>query len=96
QLTKAEKDFVPEESRKHAIIIKTRAWETLPSLLKSRKMSSGVVMDGKFYVIGGSGGKDGKALSCGEEYDFESKMWRQIPYIVAPPNELYAADCTLQ
>ncbi|GJX80330.1 F-box/kelch-repeat protein SKIP11-like protein [Tanacetum coccineum] len=85
----------------------TGAWETLPSLLKSRKMSSGVVMDGKFYVIGGSGGKDGKALSCGEEYDFESKMWRKIPNMspgggtgsMAPPllavvaNELYAADC---
>ncbi|GJW69357.1 F-box/kelch-repeat protein SKIP11-like protein [Tanacetum coccineum] len=90
--SKAGQDFVPEELRKHAIIIETRAWETLPSMLKSRKMSSGVMMHGKFYVSGG-GGKDGKALSCGEEYDFEAKKWRQIPYIVAPPNELYAADC---
>nr|GEU93240.1 hypothetical protein [Tanacetum cinerariifolium] len=89
--SKAGQDFVPKDSRKHAII-ETGAWETLPSMLKSRKMSSGVMMHGKFYVIGG-GGKDGKALSCGEEYDFEAKKWRQIPYILALPNELYAADC---
>ena len=87
----------------------TGAWETLPSLMKSRKMSSGVIMDGKFYVIGGSGGKDGKALHCGEEYDFHAKKWRHIPNMspgggtgsMAPPllavvnNELYAADCLL-
>ncbi|PWA91512.1 galactose oxidase, beta-propeller [Artemisia annua] len=85
----------------------TGAWETLPSLIKSRKMCSGVIMDGKFYAIGGSGGKDGKALHCGEEYDFDAKKWRHIPNMspgggtgsMAPPllavvdNELYAADC---
>ncbi|PWA59193.1 galactose oxidase, beta-propeller [Artemisia annua] len=46
-------------------------------------------------------------LSCGEEYDFQAKKWRQIPNMLpgggtgstAPPllavvaNELYAADC---
>ncbi|KAM0000222.1 putative kelch-type beta propeller [Helianthus debilis subsp. tardiflorus] len=83
------------------------AWETLPSLLKPRKMSSGVFMDDKFYVIGGCGGEDMKPLSCGEEYDPVAKTWRVIPDMwtgggggsMAPPllavvdNELYAADC---
>nr|XP_043639761.1 F-box/kelch-repeat protein SKIP11-like [Erigeron canadensis] len=85
----------------------TGAWETLPSLLKPRKMSSGVYMDGKFYVIGGSGGNDMKPYDCGEEYDLATKKWRAIPNMSpgggggssAPPllavvdNELYAADC---
>ncbi|KAJ0753770.1 putative kelch-type beta propeller [Helianthus annuus] len=44
-------------------------WETLPSQLKPRKMSSGMFMDDKFYVIGECGGEDMKPLSCGEEYD---------------------------
>ncbi|KAI3726551.1 hypothetical protein L1987_66349 [Smallanthus sonchifolius] len=83
-------------------------WETLPSLLKPRKMSSGVFMDGRFYVIGGCGGLDMKSLSCGEEYDPVAKKWRVIPdmspsggggSMASPPllavvdNELYAADC---
>ncbi|GJT15042.1 F-box/kelch-repeat protein SKIP11-like protein [Tanacetum coccineum] len=33
---------------------KTGAWEMLPSLLKSGKMSSGVMMHGELYVIGSS------------------------------------------
>ncbi|KAK9066838.1 hypothetical protein SSX86_014161 [Deinandra increscens subsp. villosa] len=85
----------------------TGAWETLPSLLKPRKMSSGVFMDGRFYVIGGCGGSDMKQLSCGEEYDPIAKKWKVIPNMspgggvgsMAPPllavvdNELYVADC---
>ncbi|KAI3729164.1 hypothetical protein L6452_17815 [Arctium lappa] len=82
-------------------------WETLPSMLKPRKLSSGVFMDGKFYVIGGIGGSDMESLTCGEEYDLETKKWTEIPNMapglvgpsMAPPlvtvvnNELYAADC---
>lgn len=78
-------------------------WETLPSMKKPRKMCSGVFMDGKFYVIGGS---NTDLLSCGEEYNLETKSWREIPNMCprrtgpteAPPlvavvnNELYAAD----
>ncbi|XP_071704612.1 F-box/kelch-repeat protein At1g26930-like [Rutidosis leptorrhynchoides] len=85
----------------------TGAWEMLPSLLKPRKMSSGVVMDGKFYVIGGSDGIGKKAMMCGEEYDPISKKWRHVPNmspgggadLMAPPllavidNQLYAANC---
>ncbi|KAL4569540.1 hypothetical protein LXL04_025180 [Taraxacum kok-saghyz] len=81
-------------------------WETLPSMIKPRKMCSGVYIDGKFYAIGGIGQRL-TSLTCGEEYDFETKKWTEIPNMMpidarggrtAPPllavvsNELYAAD----
>ncbi|KAJ0634411.1 putative kelch-type beta propeller [Helianthus debilis subsp. tardiflorus] len=55
------------------------AWETLPHMLKPRKMCSGVFMDNKFYVIGGIGGTDMKPLTCGEEYDLGTRVWKEIP-----------------
>ncbi|KAF9625990.1 hypothetical protein IFM89_028376 [Coptis chinensis] len=81
----------------------TGTWVTLPSMNKPRKMCSGVFMDGKFYVIGGS---NSELLSCGEEYNLETRTWREIPNMFpgrngpteAPPlvavvnNQLYAAD----
>lgn len=81
----------------------TGTWTTLPSMNKPRKMCSGVFMDGKFYVIGGS---NSELLSCGEEYNLETKTWREIPNMFpgrngpteAPPlvavvnNQLFAAD----
>ncbi|KAL0692729.1 hypothetical protein Bca4012_059909 [Brassica carinata] len=51
---------------------------------KPRKMCSGVFMDGKFYVIGGIGGDDSKLLTCGEEYDLETKKWTRIPDLSPP------------
>ncbi|KAF8390243.1 hypothetical protein HHK36_024768 [Tetracentron sinense] len=54
----------------------TGTWLTLPSMNKPRKMCSGVFMDGKFYVIGGS---NSRLLTCGEEYNLETKTWREIP-----------------
>ncbi|XP_071705690.1 F-box/kelch-repeat protein SKIP11-like [Rutidosis leptorrhynchoides] len=54
-------------------------WETLPNMLKPRKMCSGVFMDYKFYVIGGIGGADMKPLTCGEEYDLRTRVWTEIP-----------------
>ncbi|XVE53257.1 hypothetical protein DITRI_Ditri02bG0189700 [Diplodiscus trichospermus] len=59
----------------------TQKWETLPSMNKPRKMCSGVFMDKKFYVIGGIGGvgNDPRVLTCGEEYDLETKRWTEIP-----------------
>ncbi|KAL8230045.1 hypothetical protein R6Q57_014945 [Mikania cordata] len=57
----------------------TGAWETLPNMLKPRKMCSGVFMDNKFYVIGGIGGTDMKPLTCGEEYDLRTRVWKEIP-----------------
>ncbi|KAK6242773.1 hypothetical protein SCA6_008162 [Theobroma cacao] len=59
----------------------TQRWETLPSMNKPRKMCSGVFMDKKFYVIGGTGGlgNDARVLTCGEEYDLETRRWTEIP-----------------
>ncbi|XWS34072.1 hypothetical protein CRYUN_Cryun21dG0007700 [Craigia yunnanensis] len=59
----------------------TQKWETLPSMNKPRKMCSGVFMDKKFYVIGGTGGvgNDAMVLTCGEEYDLETRKWTEIP-----------------
>lgn len=54
-------------------------WETLPSMIKPRKMCSGVFMDDKFYVIGGIGGTEMKPLACGEEYDLRTREWKEIP-----------------
>ncbi|XP_057949148.1 F-box/kelch-repeat protein At1g26930-like [Malania oleifera] len=57
----------------------TGKWETLPSMNKSRKMCSGVFMDGKFYVLGGIGGSESKVLTCGEEFNLETRTWTEIP-----------------
>ncbi|KAL1828803.1 F-box/kelch-repeat protein At1g26930 [Daucus carota subsp. sativus] len=54
-------------------------WEALPNMNKTRKMCSAVFMDGKFYVIGGIGGSDSKLLTCGEEYDLQTRIWTEIP-----------------
>lgn len=54
----------------------TQTWTTLPSMNKPRKMCSGVFMDGKFYVIGGVGGRG--PLRCGEEFDLETGTWTEI------------------
>ncbi|KAE8732040.1 F-box/kelch-repeat protein [Hibiscus syriacus] len=56
-------------------------WETLPSMNTPRKMCSGIFMDKKVYVLGGTGGVGSNAtvLTCGEEYDLEIKKWTQIP-----------------
>ncbi|XP_047322612.1 F-box/kelch-repeat protein SKIP11-like [Impatiens glandulifera] len=57
----------------------TGIWKTLPSMNKQRKMCSGVFMDGKFYVIGGTEGSDSKVLTCGEEFNLETEIWTEIP-----------------
>ncbi|XP_016746114.1 F-box/kelch-repeat protein At5g60570 isoform X2 [Gossypium hirsutum] len=52
-------------------------WQTLPDMNFPRKLCSGFFMDGKFYVIGGlSSHKD--CLTCGEEYNIETRSWRRI------------------
>ena len=35
-------------------------------------------MDGKFYVIRGTGGAKSKWLTCEEEYDLEMRTWTEI------------------
>uniref|UniRef100_A0A1D1YAG1 F-box/kelch-repeat protein SKIP11 n=1 Tax=Anthurium amnicola TaxID=1678845 RepID=A0A1D1YAG1_9ARAE len=81
-----------------------QTWISLPSMHKPRKMCSGVFMNKKFYVIGGT--STNGQLTCGEEYDLETRTWRVIPNMFplqngatgAPPlvavvnDELYAAD----
>ncbi|KAJ0103176.1 hypothetical protein Patl1_05606 [Pistacia atlantica] len=57
----------------------TQTWKILPSINKPRKMSSGVFMDGKFYVIGGIGGPDSKLSTYGEEFYLETETWTKIP-----------------
>ncbi|KAE9608452.1 putative kelch-type beta propeller [Lupinus albus] len=57
----------------------TGTWELLPDMNKARKMCSGVFIDGKFYVIGGIGLGNSKQLTCGEEFDLETRKWREIP-----------------
>ena len=84
----------------------TQTWTDLPVMNVPRKMCSGVFMDKKFYVIGGTNPEG--ALTCGEEFDPETGRWRLIPNMYppqgsargAPPlvavvkDELYAADCS--
>lgn len=41
-------------------------------------------MDGKFYVIRGTGGAKSKWLTCEEEYDLEMRTWTEIQNM--PPN----------
>lgn len=57
----------------------TGTWEVLPNMNKARKMCSGVFIDGKFYVIGGIGVGNSKQLTCGEEFDLQTRKWREIP-----------------
>ncbi|CAL0319920.1 unnamed protein product [Lupinus luteus] len=57
----------------------TGTWELLPNMNKPRKMSSGVFIDGKFYVVGGIGEDNVRQLTCGEEFDLETRKWREIP-----------------
>ncbi|GAB2264940.1 hypothetical protein Dimus_000011 [Dionaea muscipula] len=52
-------------------------WEPLPDMISPRKLCSGFFMDGKFYVIGGMSNHTDR-LSCGEEYDMETRTWRRI------------------
>lgn len=57
----------------------TGMWELLPNMNKARKMCSGVFIDGKFYVIGGIGVGNSRQLTCGEEFDLQTRKWREIP-----------------
>ncbi|XP_057542030.1 F-box/kelch-repeat protein SKIP11-like [Amaranthus tricolor] len=74
-----------------------QTWETLPPMIKPRKMCSGIFMDDKFYVIGGIGGSESKVLNCGEEFDLTTKTWTEIPNMspakfgVALENDMPAA-----
>ncbi|KAK2357510.1 hypothetical protein P8452_76806 [Trifolium repens] len=64
----------------------TGTWEILPNMNTPRKMCSAVFMDGKFYVLGGVGVDKTTQLTCGEEFDLETRKWRKIPYMCPPRN----------
>ncbi|KAF5751537.1 F-box/kelch-repeat protein [Tripterygium wilfordii] len=80
-------------------------WELLPNMHTQRKLCSGFFMDGKFYVIGGMSGPT-VSLTCGEEYDLETREWRKIegmspnvstaahapPLVAVVGNQLYAFE----
>jgi hypothetical protein len=80
-------------------------WEILPNMHTPRRLCSSFFMDGKFYVIGGMSSIT-VSLTCGEEYDLQTRSWRKIegmyPYVnvgaQAPPlvavvnNQLYAVE----
>lgn len=65
----------------------TGTWEILPNMNKARKMCSGVFIDGKFYVIGGIGIGSSKQLTCGEEFDLQTRKWREIPNMFPRRNQ---------
>ncbi|KAJ8768850.1 hypothetical protein K2173_023754 [Erythroxylum novogranatense] len=83
----------------------TGTWEVLPNMHSPRRLSSGFFMDGKFYVIGGMSSPT-VSLTCGEEYDLETRKWRRIegmypnvnkaaqapPLVAVVDNELYAIE----
>ncbi|KAF5447177.1 hypothetical protein F2P56_032747 [Juglans regia] len=80
-------------------------WEMLPSMHTPRRLCSGFFMDGKFYVIGGML-NPAVPLTCGEEYDLQTKKWRKIedmypfangasqapPLVAVVDNQLYAIE----
>lgn len=80
-------------------------WELLPNMHSPRKLCSGFFMDGKFYVIGGVSGPT-TSLTCGEEFDLETRTWRKIegmypnvnkvaqapPLVAVVNNQLYAVE----
>ncbi|XP_077227676.1 galactose oxidase/kelch repeat superfamily protein [Tasmannia lanceolata] len=80
-------------------------WELLPNMHSPRKLCSGFFMDGKFYVIGGISSPT-VSLTCGEEYNLQTRTWRKIedmypnvnkaaqapPLVAAVDNQLYAVE----
>ncbi|CAK8563083.1 unnamed protein product [Lathyrus sativus] len=65
----------------------TGTWEILPDMNIARKMCSAVFIDGKFYVLGGVGVDKTTQLTCGEEFDMNTREWHIIPNMCPPRNE---------
>eukprot|EP01018_Ginkgo_biloba_P025221 Gb_05230 [translate_table: standard] len=98
---------------KHGVVLKSAelynselgTWETLPEMHLPRKLCSGFFMDGKFYVIGGMSSNT-DSLTCGEEYNLQTRTWRRIrnmfpagnraahapPLVAVVNNQLYAVE----
>ena len=75
----------------------TNTWTALPNLLVTRDSHSLVNMDGRLYVIGGSGlGSDGEqVLSSVERYDAETKTWINQPTLNTARQDLACALCAV-
>ncbi|KAJ7526878.1 hypothetical protein O6H91_16G026800 [Diphasiastrum complanatum] len=58
----------------------TNRWQMLPDMHTARKECSGFVMDGCFYVIGGSNEKD-EAYTSAECYNPRTRRWTLVPYM---------------
>lgn len=83
----------------------TGRWEILPNMHSPRRSCSGFFMDGKFYVIGGMTSST-DSLTCGEEFDIQTRKWRKIegmypnvnraaqapPLVAVVNNQLYAVE----
>lgn len=83
----------------------TGTWEILPNMHSPRRLCSGFFMDGKFYVIGGMTNPT-DSLTCGEEFDLQTRKWRKIegmypnvnraaqapPLVAVVNNQLYAVE----
>ncbi|GAU12713.1 hypothetical protein TSUD_122050 [Trifolium subterraneum] len=67
-------------------------WEVLPDMNTPRRMCSAVFMDGKFYVLGGVGVDKTTQLTCGEEFDFQTRKWKRIPNMYPSRNGGDAAN----
>ncbi|KAK6776589.1 hypothetical protein RDI58_027590 [Solanum bulbocastanum] len=83
----------------------TGRWEILPNMHSPRRLCSGFFMDEKFYVIGGMTNPT-DSLTCGEEFDLQTRKWRKIecmypnvnraaqapPLVAVVNNQLYAVE----
>ncbi|MCO5607663.1 hypothetical protein L7F22_061861 [Adiantum nelumboides] len=56
----------------------TETWKALPPMHECRKLCSGCLLDGRFYVLGGENEVVGALTSC-EVFDSASKQWTLLP-----------------
>lgn len=62
-----------------AFDVETKLWESMPSMLEERDECTGVVMDGRFYVVSGYGTESqGVFRKSGEVWDPATGEWKFI------------------
>jgi len=62
-----------------AFDVETKSWETMPSMREERDECTGVVMDGRFYVVSGYGTESqGVFRKSGEVWDPATGEWKLI------------------
>ncbi|CAN6824636.1 unnamed protein product [Brassica oleracea var. botrytis] len=60
----------------------TKTWASIHPMHRRRKLCSGCVLRGKFYVLGGQN-ENNENLTCAERYDEETDSWELIPNMLA-------------